>query len=73
MWVYAVCACADEAVRLEPALPKAHSRRGAALLGSRRYEDAASAFEQALRLDPEYSAAMEGLQEAQWKLREQDA
>ncbi len=53
--------CADEAVRLDPQMVKAHSRRGAAFMGMRRNEDAAAAFRAALALDPGNEAAREGL------------
>lgn len=57
-------AAADEAVRLEPGMTKAHNRRGAALLGLLRWTEAEEAFQKALDLDPESEVARQGLASA---------
>ncbi len=59
---------AEAAVRQAPAMPKSHSRRGAALMGLRRFAEAAAAYKEALGLDPHYTAAQSGLAAAQREL-----
>ena len=47
-----------------PDSPMAHFSLGKAYLDGRKYREAASALEEALKLDPQYSAAMVSLADA---------
>ena len=60
---------ADECVRLHPEWSKGYSRRGNALHGMRRLEEAKTAYEQALRLDPENGVVKRSLQDCDKILR----
>ncbi|KAL6763167.1 hypothetical protein V8C86DRAFT_2482754 [Haematococcus lacustris] len=61
---------ADQAVRLQPQVAKGHNRRGTALLGMRRWQQASVAFRKALMLEPGSTVALEGLQAAAAGARE---
>lgn len=52
---------AENVVRLRPDWPKGYFRKGAALYGLGRYEDAVIAFMQCLALDKDVSSAKEFL------------
>ena len=65
----AALADADECVRLHPGWSKGFSRRGNALHGMRRLEEAKTAYEQALRLDPENGVVKRSLQDCDKILR----
>lgn len=54
---------ADACVALDPAWPKAHFRRATALKALEKYEDAANAFWDALRLDPNNAQLRAALQD----------
>ncbi len=51
----------EEAAGVAPTNPKPHSLRGTAYFSQQRLQDARAAFEEALRIDPEYGPARENL------------
>jgi hypothetical protein len=55
---------AEECIRLAPSWPKGFARKGAALHGLYRLDDAILAFEGGLKIDPESAALKEGLADA---------
>ena len=61
---------ADACVRLEPEWSKGHGRRGNALQGLRRYEEAKRSYERALELDPGCAKALYRRGEARCELRD---
>ncbi|PYI77990.1 MAG: hypothetical protein DMF05_12990, partial [Verrucomicrobia bacterium] len=57
-----------EAVRLNPNSPAAHVNLGLVLLAAGKPQESISEFEAALRLQPEFQAAADGLRQAQAQL-----
>lgn len=68
--VQAALVDADACVALDPAWPKAHFRRASALQALEKYEDAANAFWDALRLDPSNAQLRAALQKCVQKGRQ---
>lgn len=60
---------AEQVIKLQPSLPKGHSRKGTALLGMGQAREAVSAFGEALRLDPGNEVAADGLRSAKAALQ----
>jgi tetratricopeptide (TPR) repeat protein len=57
-----------QTIQLEPTLPVAYTARGSALVGLRRYADAVTDYQYALRLEPGHASPLYGLGEAYRKL-----
>jgi len=62
----------EEMVAEFPDSPMAHFSLGKVYLEGRRYQDAARTLEEALRLDPDYAAAMVSLGDAYSSLGEKE-
>lgn len=54
---------ADKCIAIKPDWAKGYVRRGAALHGLRRYDDATAAYEKGLLVDPANTGCLEGLQD----------
>ncbi|KAL1921947.1 uncharacterized protein VTP21DRAFT_10589 [Calcarisporiella thermophila] len=63
---------AEIAIRAKPPYSKAHFRKGKALLGLKRYQEAIQAFEIGLQVDPKSDELQKGLKEAKELLGSKD-
>ena len=59
---------ANECVRLKPNFVKGYGRKGAALFGSGKFEEAKNAYEEGLRIDPTNATCANGKKECESKL-----
>ena len=56
---------AEKTVAIKPDWVKGHSRKGAALYGLKRYDDACDAYQKGLDLEPDNDACKSGLADAE--------